>query len=381
MRILFISANPKWEDRLELGDELRTLLSSLKGRDVDVMLLPAAQPEDLKVALGSTQVDIVHFSGHAEEEGILLRDSEGFAKQVSGSELQDLFRDKGIKLAVLNACATRNTAIDIEKTVGATIGTTRPLDDRAARMLTKVLYSSLGTGEPIRAAFDEATQSIEKSSLPNVYIRGGDKADAALFQDSVDEDAEIRIEGQASYDKYFYVNYLDEQIQNLTGRVQLNRVLFWVLLAAGLVTWYWLWFRTPVDITDVRQYVLNPENWTDVFGTPLLDSLLALGAGIPALISFFQSRLLIHGNQELRSLQQMRELARASEDLTPDLRKKLQKILDQSIRGADRDYQPLIDWYRLFDKVTKFGKGLRDKVLRSAKSAATNDPVTRDKQT
>lgn len=379
MRILFISANPKWEDRLELGDELRTLLSSLKGRDVELMLLPAAQPEDLKVALGSTDVDVVHFSGHAEEEGILLRDSEGFAQQVPGSELRDLLRDNGIKLVVLNACSTKVTAEAIEEAVGAVIGTTRPLDDRAAKKLTKVLYASLGTGQSIRTAFDEATETIEKSKLPNVYVRAGKNVDAPVFPEKADEKGEVRIEGQAPYDKFFYVSYLDEQIRNLTGRVRLNRMLFWILLAAGLFAWYWLWFNTPIGIGEVKNYVTKPENWGAIFGTPLLDSMLALGAGIPALLSFFQSRLLMQGNQELRSLKQLRELARASEDLTLELRGRLQKILDQSIRGADKDYQPMFDWFRMFERIMKFGARLRNNVLQSVRATPKTESVMRVK--
>jgi hypothetical protein len=370
MRILFISANPKWEDRLELGDELRTLMSSLKGRDVDLMLLPAAQPEDLRIALGSADVDIVHFSGHAEEEGILLRDADGFAYQVPGSELLSLLQDKGVKLVVLNACSTRATAGQIEEAVGAVIGTTEPLDDRAANILTKVLYASLGNAQSVRSAFDDAVESIEHAKLPNVYIQAGANTDTPLFPGRSDETGEVRIEGRASYDKFFYISYLDEQIRNLTGRVWLNRVLFWVLLATGLVAWYWLWFNTPVTIGDVTNYVANPQNWGDIFGTPLLDSLLALGAGIPALISFFQSRLMMHGNRELRSLNQLRELAKASDELTPELQGRLQKILDQSIRGADKEYQPIVDWYRIFEKIMKFGARLRNKLLKPARPAA-----------
>jgi hypothetical protein len=376
MRILFISANPKWEDRLELGDELRTLLGSLKGRDVDLMLLPAAQPEDLRVALGSADIDVVHFSGHAEEEGILLRDSDGYAQQVSGSELRNLLQDNGVKLAVLNACSTKATAEEIEETVGAVIGTTKKLDDRAANKLTKVLYASLGTGQSIDAAFNEATETIEHAKLPNVYIRAGKDVDALLFPEKADEDGKVRIEGQAPYDKFFYISYLDEQIRNLTGRVRLNRALFWILLAVGLVAGLWLWIDTPVAIKDVWSYVTEPKNWDKVFGAPLLDSLLALGAGVPALVSFFQARLLMQGNQELRSLKQMRELAKAFEDLTPDLQGRLQKILDQSISGADKNYEPLLDWFRISEKIIRFGARIRANLVESAASAPKAESAT-----
>ena len=182
MRILFISANPKWEDRLELGDELRTLLGSLKGQDVDLMLLPAAQPEDLKIALGSTTVDIVHFSGHAEEEGILLRDADGFAKQLPGAELSKLLHEKNVRLAVLNACSTKTTGEEIKDVVGAVVSTTDLVADDAARKLTKVLYASLRAGQPISAAFDEAVATLKDADLTNVYISDGAGINEKIFE-------------------------------------------------------------------------------------------------------------------------------------------------------------------------------------------------------
>lgn len=354
MRILFISANPKWEAQLELGDELRTLLASLRGQDVDLMLLPAAQPEDLKIALGSKQVDVIHFSGHAKEDGILLRDSEGYAKQVKPEELRELLAERNIKLAVLNACNTKPTADEIQDLVGAVVGTTKVLDDRAARQMTKVFYSTLGAGQSFAAAFDEATNSIEKSKLPNVYTKGGSTTDAPVFPAGEVAEGEVRIEGQAPFDRYYYVNYLEQQIRNLVGRIRLNRALFVVLLVASLFLAHYLWVNTPANLGRIAEFGWDPVNWPNIFGAPVLDSLMALGAGIPALISLLQGRLLIHGNAELQSLKRLKELAKASDDMTPELRDKLEKVLKQSISGADTEYGARvtsIDWYRVFMKI------------------------------
>ena len=142
MRILFVSANPHWTSRLDLGDEMRELLHSLRGQEIELMMLPATQPEDLKVAITSNEIDILHFSGHATgQDGILLRDKDGMERAISGSELRELIEGEAIKLAFLNACSTAATAKAIENSVGAVIGTTAPLDDEAAKKMTKVFYS------------------------------------------------------------------------------------------------------------------------------------------------------------------------------------------------------------------------------------------------
>ena len=80
MRILFVSANPDWTPRLDLLDELRELKQSLKGKKYFLELLPAAQPEDLKDAIDSSDddIDILHFTGHGtKQDGLLFRQSDG----------------------------------------------------------------------------------------------------------------------------------------------------------------------------------------------------------------------------------------------------------------------------------------------------------------
>ncbi len=59
------------------------------------MLLPAAQPEYLNIAVETSDINVVHFSGHAtKDDGIFLRKNDGTKVPVSGSALRDLFKDK-----------------------------------------------------------------------------------------------------------------------------------------------------------------------------------------------------------------------------------------------------------------------------------------------
>lgn len=349
LRILFVSSNPHWTQRLDLGDEMRGLLRSLRGQDIELMPLPAAQREDLEIAITANDIDVLHFSGHATEgDGIILRDMDGMEEAVSGPDLRELLKDKNVKLAVLNACSTEATANDICEQVGAVIGTTKPLDDRAAKQLTKVLYAELGAGQTIDDAFAAATASITDDGLDNVYVHAGTDTACPLTSDTPSEDASVRIRNQAFFDKYFFISYLDEQIKNIKDRVGLNRRIFSRLVVLGIAFLAYIWIR-EYDKLALLVNIFGQERIDTYVGKPYLDSLIAIGAGIPLLLSFFQNRLSIHSNTELRSLTQLKELAKAAEDLSPDMQTRLQKVMDQCISGADSGYDPEARWFEFFE--------------------------------
>ena len=349
LRILFVSSNPHWTERLDLGDEMRELLHSLRGQDVELMPLPAAQREDLEIAITANEIDVLHFSGHAtEKDGIILRDADGMEEAVSGPELRELLKDKNVKLAFLNACSTEATANDICEHVGAVVGTRKPLDDRAAKQMTKVFYAQLGAGRSIDDAFKEATTSVTNDGLENVYVHAGTETGNPLTSDVAAESASVRIKNQAHFDKYFFISYLDEQIRNLKGRVALNRWIFYALLAAGVLFLAYIWIR-DYDKLALLINIVGEDRIDTYAGKPYLDSLIAIGASIPLLLSFFQNRLSIHANTELRSLTQLKELAKAADGLSPEMQTRLQKLMDQCISGADENYDPLVDWYQVFE--------------------------------
>lgn len=353
VKLLFVSSNPHWTERLDLGDEMRELLHSLRGQEIELMPLPAAQREDLEVAVTTNDIDVLHFSGHATaSDGIILRDEDGMEVAMSGAELSQLIEDKNIKLAFLNACSTEATANAIKDNVDAVVGTTNPLDDRAAKKMTKVFYSELGGGHSIDEAFDEAADSIDKDGLKNVYMHTGSATAKPLLSKASSEKQGVRIKNQAHYDKYFFISYLDDQIRDLKGRVSLNRWIFRAMLVAGAAFLAYIWIR---DFDKLALLVnIFGQNRIDAYvGKPYLDSLIAIGAAIPILLSFFQNRMSVHSKQEIRSLTQMKELAKAAENLSPDMQTRLQVLMDQCIRGADKDYRPRFDWFRIFESSDK----------------------------
>lgn len=340
MRVLFVSANPTGTMKLELNDELRRFQHSLSGHPVKMTLLPAAQPEDLEIALQGKDFDVVHFSGHAEDEGILMRTPAGTEVLIEVEDLRKLFASQtSLKLAVLNACDTKAVADAIKPHVGTVIGTRQKLDDRAARTLTKVFYAALASRKSIADSYKAAMGAIERfcpQPEDNLYIAHGLDNQEKLLKEKPSDDAGIEFDGRPAFDSYFYVTYLDKQIDLLKQNVEKNKNALLAFVAAGAVlALFILIIASPIDWTSLLAFAL--ANKSDVLTTkPLLEWLATLGAGIPASITALQGRVLIHRNDELRRLKELRQLVKASDsnDMSPDLQLRLHSILEQSLRGA-----------------------------------------------
>lgn len=358
MRILFVSANPSWTTRLDLLDELRELNQSLKGKNYDLELLPAAQPEDLREAVNGSNapIDIVHFSGHAtEKHGLFFRSADGRKKMLKAADLNEIFKEKPVKLAFLNACHTKSTAEGIKGVANTVIGTTKKLREDAAKKMTKVLYAELSHGKTIDDAFATATDLIETSDLENVYMSGrATGADVPELR-FASGDVKIDPENEDKWDRFFFERYLEEQIDAFTASVRLNQRVLKGLIAFGVVMILFSWGDSiggriavdselsrlgliGADIVDFFVYFGNAIfGWAigTVNETPLLDWLKKMGEGIPLLVASLQQRWCVHGNEKIRQLKALKELVENSANLSDTLRTRLHKILDQSVRAAN----------------------------------------------
>jgi len=395
MRILFVSANPHWTERLDLAQELRTLQRCLKGFDVELILRPAAQIEDLNEVLNDPHddrpIDIVHFCGHADgKDGLFFRDAEGLEEALPPSELKELLEKsgKGIKLAVLNACSTRETALELMKprkladdakteaeaseivvtrdtandqtsqavsskpVVGGIIFTESKLDDNVGILMTKVLYTALGKNKSLNAAFEDAKKVItapsetKKQKSRFVYMLNPDGANPDLSfekKGGPEKEPEIDEEEEQRFHRYFYLNYLDEQIETLQQSVITNRriLIGLFVLVVGLFYLSPFTWESLVGFPDWLLKRLRSEAVSEEGARPLLTSLQALGNAIPAYYAALQTRWCVHGSIKLRQLKSLKELVKKSEDMDATLQARLDKILDESLRTADADWKPL----------------------------------------
>ena len=161
--VLFLAANPAATSRLALDEEARGIEQELRmapHRDAfAVRALWAPRPLDLLRGLNEARPAIVHFAGHGvADQGIVLPDGGGGEVVVTGEALRRLFEEfpQTVRLVVLNACFSQEQCDDIKEAIGCAIGMNAAMGDVAARRFAEALYSALGAGCSIKAAFDQA---------------------------------------------------------------------------------------------------------------------------------------------------------------------------------------------------------------------------------
>lgn len=159
--VLFLAADPT--RTLSLDEDLRTIMEKVRAakyRDV-LAFNPclAARADDLVQALYETPPQIVHFSGHGNEKGIMLVGADGCTPDwVSADDLRKLFsafRD-GISVVVLSACSTHAQAKVIAEVVGCAIGTPADIEDKAAIVFNAEFYRAIAWGKTVQSAYKKA---------------------------------------------------------------------------------------------------------------------------------------------------------------------------------------------------------------------------------
>jgi hypothetical protein len=150
--ILILAANPKGTTARRLDEEVREVQEALKlSRDrAGFRLEPrmAVRWKDVRRALEELQPEIVHFSGHGEEEkGLVLEEEDGSVRMVSTDALRRLFElFPCVKCVVLNACYSEVQARAIYQYVPCVIGMRLEIGDRAARDFAVAFYDGVGAG-------------------------------------------------------------------------------------------------------------------------------------------------------------------------------------------------------------------------------------------
>ena len=187
-KILILAANPTDTSPLDLEDELRSLEKEVEGSAhsalIEIRVGHAARPDDLVKLVRRESPAIVHFSGHANATGIALRDEVGNTKIVSSQNLARFLSERGVSLAVLNACYTDEQASDIIKSVPCVVGTTAAVDDGAAKQFSLAFYRSIGDGLTFGEAFRDACDSVSLSGFENVFRLLGDE-NLRMFERSI----------------------------------------------------------------------------------------------------------------------------------------------------------------------------------------------------
>lgn len=159
IKILFLSAEPTDEGRIEAGREHRTIderLQMAKLRDeFRLFTTPAVRPPDLTGALLRHEPHVVHFSGHGSKKGqIFLEDDSGSAKAVDPDVLAKMFKSFSttVRCVILNACYSAQQAKGIARSIQYVIGIKDSISNDAAIAFSLGFYQALSAGKSIPEA-------------------------------------------------------------------------------------------------------------------------------------------------------------------------------------------------------------------------------------
>lgn len=187
IKVLVVCANPAGTDQIRTAEEARTLQESIdrsRHRDnITVVALHAATVDDLRRKLLDEQFDIVQFSGHGTDEGLVFADSAGAPAISPAAALAALLVRRKTNIAILNACHSASVADFIDAGVPYVITSPDPLADAVAIEFTRGFYDAIGAGRDVAEAYDEGMSCVRlKGFIPTVTLKTtGSAADAGRF--------------------------------------------------------------------------------------------------------------------------------------------------------------------------------------------------------
>jgi TPR repeat protein len=174
INVLFLAADPRSagpdgrSPRLMLDDNVREIRERVNaaehGDSLELVERWAVRTKDLLHALNQVRPQVVHFSGHGGDHGLVLVGSDGRTPHpVDADALEGVFRAcKGnIRLVVLSACHSYPQAKAIAEVVGCAVGTRNPISDEAAITFDAAFYSAIAFGHSVQTAYDQARAQLK----------------------------------------------------------------------------------------------------------------------------------------------------------------------------------------------------------------------------
>jgi hypothetical protein len=211
LRVLYLTANPHAIERtitkpdgsvvqegvwLRVDREVRAVkdqIRSSKYRDqIYIEHLPAVTGLDIFNGLNDHRPHVVHFSGHANAQGVLLEDEDG-TEHGAGLDFSFLARMLGATdtppdLLVLNACESLEGAEDLLQTVPVVVGMSDSVNDPAAIAFAAHFYAGIASGQSVGSSLEQAKLKMELLAL------GDEDLPEARARDDVDLFSHVLIE-------------------------------------------------------------------------------------------------------------------------------------------------------------------------------------------
>lgn len=174
--VLFLAANPLDQDLLRLDEENRTIVEKIRASEyrdaVNLVSRWAVRVGDLQQALNEHQPHIVHFSGHGNQDEIVLQNADGITKRVTKAAIAATLSTGGdnVRVVLFNSCFSSGQAEAVTEYIDVAIGMNDTIGDEAARIFAGQFYSAIGFGRSIRNAFDQAVNELMLHGIPENHI-------------------------------------------------------------------------------------------------------------------------------------------------------------------------------------------------------------------
>jgi hypothetical protein len=186
--ILFITSDPRDAGRLFIGQEQEALLRALEsirhGANYKVEIRGSCELDNLHQDIIRFRPQIIHFAGHAGDEGLCFRDKNQQIKLVMATKLAGILEmaaEDGLRVVVLNACSTSSQCDGIASKVESVIAMRGLVGDDEAISFSRSFYYALGMGKPVANAFNSALASCSLMDRPElirpILIQNGQQGD------------------------------------------------------------------------------------------------------------------------------------------------------------------------------------------------------------
>jgi len=191
--VLFLASNPVDTPSLRLDAECRAIQEMIRKSEYrDTIKFEsrwAVRTSDLLQAINEVNPDIIHFSGHGDDDGTLaFENPDGECKLVTKEAMAQTIMtlsDK-VRLIFFNACFSAIQAENIVKYVDIAIGMNTSIGDEAALVFASQFYSSIGFGKNIEVSFNQAKaalmlEGIPEETTPELFVRDGLQANSIIL--------------------------------------------------------------------------------------------------------------------------------------------------------------------------------------------------------
>lgn len=175
-KILILSSNPKATPPLRIDEEVHKIeevLKRSKNRDqFTLRTMGNVRFINMLRALLEYELNIVHFTGHGNKEGLILEDELGLGIPISYDVIANLFGlFKGhMECVFLNVAYSAEQAKAINQYIPYVIGMNNVITNKASIDFAEGFYSALGNVKSIEKAFRFGQVALQKSSNAELSV-------------------------------------------------------------------------------------------------------------------------------------------------------------------------------------------------------------------